>query len=123
MYERTYFIIKNKFWKLSTEEVIYKIFDKNIMISSIAKEELLNRNLSNINVSDDILKKVILNLSIEQIYDLVVNHQGSRLSYFASIEFNKILEDAKNNYLVAFYDKVNDQITEGEKPKLKLIKN
>ena len=64
MYERTYFIIKNKFWKLSTEEVIYKIFDKNIMISSIAKEELLNRNLSNINVSDDILKKVILNLSL-----------------------------------------------------------
>lgn len=123
MYERTYFIIKNKFWKLSTKEVIYKIFDKNIMISSIAKEELLNRNLSNINVSDDILKKVILNLSIEQIYDLVVNHQGSRLSYFASIEFNKILEDAKNNYLVAFYDKVNDKITEGEKPKLKLIKN
>ena len=66
---------------------------------------------------------MVADISIEQIYDLVVNHQGSRLSYFASIEFNKILEDAKNNYLVAFHDKVNDKITEGEKPKLKLIKN
>ena len=118
MYGRVYLIIKNKIFNLTTEEVIYKIFDDNILISSIAKEELLNRNLSDVNVSDNILNQIIKKLSIEEIYDLVVNHEGSKLSYLASIEFDKILEDAKRNYPEAYFEKVN----EGKKPKLTLLK-
>ena len=118
MYNKIYLIIRNKIFNLDTEEVIYKIFDNNILVSSIAKEELLNRDLSNINIPDEILQCIVLKLSIEQIYDLIINHKGSKLSELASIEFDKILEDAKNNYLEAYYDKVN----EGKKPKLTLLK-
>lgn len=122
MYIRAYLIIKNKFWNLSNEELIDKILNKNILISSIAKEVLLTRDLDDLDASDEILRKVILKLSIEQLYNLVKDHENSKLANLASIEFEKILEDAEDNYKEAFYDKVYDEITEGEKPKLRLIK-
>jgi hypothetical protein len=122
MYRRAYLIIKNKLWNLDTETLIYKVLDKNIFISSIAKEELLSRDLENINIPDEILRQVILKLSVEQLYQLVKNNDGSKLANLASIEFNKILEDAENNYREAFFDKVYDEILEGQKPKLRLLK-
>lgn len=122
MYRRAYLIIKNKLWNLDTETLIYKVLDKNIFISSIAKEELISRNLENINIPDEILRQVILKLSVEQLYQLVKNNDGSKLANLASIEFNKILEDAENNYREAFFDKVYDEILEGQKPKLRLLK-
>ena len=122
MYRRAYLIIKNKLWNLDTETLIYKVLDKNILISSIAKEELLSRDLENINIPDEILRQVILKLSVEQLYQLVKNNDGSKLANLASIEFNKILEDAENNYREAFFDKVYDEILEGQKPKLRLLK-
>ena len=122
MYRRAYLIIKNKLWNLDTETLIYKVLDKNIFISSIAKEELLSRDLENINIPDEILRQVILKLSVEQLYQLVKNNEGSKLANLASIEFNKILEDAENNYREAFFDKVYDKILEGQKPKLRLLK-
>ncbi len=122
MYRRAYLIIKNKLWNLDTETLIYKVLDKNIFISSIAKEELLSRDLENINIPDEILRQVILKLSVEQLYQLVKNNDGSKLANLASIEFNKILEDAENNYREAFFDKVYDETLEGQKPKLRLLK-
>lgn len=122
MYRRAYLIIKNKLWNLDTETLIYKVLDKNIFISSIAKEELLSRDLENINIPDEILRQIILKLSVEQLYQLVKNNDGSKLANLASIEFNKILEDAENNYREAFFDKVYDEILEGQKPKLRLLK-
>lgn len=122
MYRRAYLIIKNKLWNLDTETLIYKVLDKNIFISSIAKEELLSRDLENINIPDEILRQVILKLSVEQLYQLVKNNDGSKLANLASIEFNKVLEDAENNYREAFFDKVYDEILEGQKPKLRLLK-
>ena len=122
MYRRAYLIIKNKLWNLDTETLIYRVLDKNILISSIAKEELLSRDLENINIPDEILRQVILKLSVEQLYQLVKNNDGSKLANLASIEFNKILEDAENNYREAFFDKVYDEILEGQKPKLRLLK-
>ena len=122
MYMRAYLIIKNKFWNLSNEELIDKILNNNILISSIAKEILLTRDLDELNVSDEILRKVILKLSIEQLYNIIKNQKDSKLAILASIEFDKILEDAENNYKVAFYDKVYDHITEGQEPQLRLIK-
>jgi len=122
MYRRAYLIIKNKLWNLDTETLIYKVLDKNILISSIAKEELLSRDLENINIPDEILRQVILKLSVEQLYQLVKNNDGSKLANLASIEFNKVLEDAENNYREAFFDKVYDEILEGQKPKLRLLK-
>ena len=50
------------------------------------------------------------------------NHEGSKLAMLASIEFDKILKDAENNYQEAFYDKVYDEIIEGQKPILRLVK-
>ena len=122
MYRRAYLIIKNKLWNLDTETLIYKVLDKNIFISSIAKEELLSRDLENINIPAEILRQVILKLSVEQLYQLVKNNDGSKLANLASIEFNKVLEDAENNYREAFFDKVYDEILEGQKPKLRLLK-
>ena len=118
MYGRTYLILKNKMWNLTTEEIINKIFSNNIMISSIAKEELLNRELSNLNVSDEVLRQIILKLSIEQIYETITKHIGSRLAEIATEKFNEILEHTENNYQEAYLEKVN----EGKRKKLTLIK-
>ena len=122
MHTRSYLVIKNKLWNLDTEKIIYKILDNNLIISSIAKEILLIRNLDDINIPEEILRQVILKLSIEQLYNLLKNHEGSKLAMLASIEFDKILKDAENNYQEAFYDKVYDEIIEGQKPILRLVK-
>lgn len=122
MHTRSYLVIKNKLWNLDTEKIIYKILDNNLIISSIAKEILLIRNLDDINIPEEILRQVILKLSIEQLYNLLKNHEGSKLAMLASIEFDKILKDAENNYQEAFYGKVYDEIIEGQKPILRLVK-
>ena len=118
MYEKAYLILRNQFWNSSTEEIIEKVFDKNILISTIAKEELLNRNLENLEVSNEVLKQVILKLSIEQIYELITNHKGSKIATLASNQFDKILEIAEKNYQEAYFAKVN----EGKKSKIYLLK-
>ena len=118
MLEKAYLIIKNKLWNMPTEDIIYKILDNNCFISNIAKEILLTRDLTKVNVPEGILKQVILKLSIEQLYELIINHKDSNIAYLAEFEFDNILEKAKNNYQEAYLEKVN----EGKRSKLTLLK-
>ena len=56
--------------------------------------------------------------SYDILFDLIVNHKGSKLAELALQKFNKILDEAEKNYQEAYLEKVN----EGKKPKLTLLK-
>lgn len=116
--ERFTFIERNKLWHLTTYEVIKKIFSDNIIISTLAKEELLKRNLDNIEIDDEIVKKVISKLSIEQVFELMNQDQNGKFALLAKDAFDKILEISEKINRKAYLDKVY----EDESLSLRLIK-
>ena len=116
--ERFTCIERNKIWHLTTYEVIKKIFSDNIIISTLAKEELLRRNLDNIEIDDEIVKKVISKLSIEQVFDLMKQDKNGKFALLAKDAFDKFLEISEKNNREAYLDKVY----EDESLSLRLIK-
>ena len=62
--EKTIFIIRNKLRFLTVEEVVFKCFDSNYLIARMAILELINRNPTNINLDDSIIRQVINKMTI-----------------------------------------------------------
>lgn len=106
MFDKIEFILRNKLLFLENDELIYKCLDKNILISTIACEILVNRNNLDTNLDDNILNKVINKLSIEQIWELMMKNNNSRLSILAYKKIDSILEFYQNN--IDFFNKVNE---------------
>lgn len=46
MFQKIAFIIRNQLFNLSNEDLIFKCLDQNILISTLACEELLKRSLN-----------------------------------------------------------------------------
>ena len=109
MFDKVSFIIRNKLFVLSNEDLTLKCLDKDILISSLACEELVRRNPISINIDDDILSLVINNFSIEQVWDLVSRNVDSKLSKLAYQKLNDFLD---------YYDKMHEK----SKVKVYLIK-
>ena len=99
-------MIRNKLIFLGNDDLISKCLDKNILISSLAREILVNRSNLDTNHNDETLLKVINKLSIEQIWDLMTRNDNSKLSILAIDKLNKILEFYQNTS--DYYDKVNE---------------
>ena len=109
MFDKVSFIILNKLLVLSNEELVLKCLDNNILISSLARDELVKRNPIDINIGDDILSLVVEKLSIEQIWNLVSRKVDSKLFALSLKKLNDILD---------YYDKISEK----SKVKLYLIK-
>ncbi len=71
-YERVEFIERNKLRYFPIEKVIKKIFDKSVLISNLAKEELIRRHPVELPIDEAILILIVRKMSIEQIYELVL---------------------------------------------------
>ena len=108
--EKAIFIIKNKLKFLTIEEVIIKCFDNNYLIAKMAISELINRNPTNINLDDSIIKQVIDKMTIEDIWAIASNKSDTKLFLLAYERLNDILK---------YYDKVQEK--EKLKEKLKLL--
>ena len=106
MLNKVEFVIRNKLIFLGNDELISKCLDKNILISSIAREILVNRSNLDTNLDNETLLKVINKLSIEQIWNLMSRHDNSKLSILALEKLNKILEFYQDTN--DFYDKVHE---------------
>lgn len=92
MYDKILFVVKNKLIALSTEKLIYKVLDKNMLISNLAKCELLKRDLSNLTIDDNILEKIINKLSVEDIWNLVKLNANSHFTELVSKKLNQIFD-------------------------------
>ena len=108
--EKAIFIIKNKLRFLTVEEVIIKCFDNNYLIARMAILELINRNPTNINLDDSIIKQVIDKMTIEDIWTIASNKSDTKLFSLAYERLNDILE---------YYDKIHEK--EKLKEKLKVL--
>jgi len=106
MFDKTTFVIKNKLMRISDDNLIIKCLDDNYLIASLAREELVRRHPVYINISDDILIKVIDKLSLEQIYELVIVNVDTRLCILAYNRLSNILDE---------YDKLHEKIKRKEK--------
>ena len=108
--EKAIFIMKNKLRFLTVEEVVIKCFDNNYLIARMAILELINRNPTNINLDDSIIKQVIDKMTIEDIWTIASNKSDTKLFSLAYERLNDILE---------YYDKIHEK--EKLKEKLKVL--
>lgn len=118
MFNKVSFVVQNKLMILSNENLVHKCLDSNVLVATLALEELVRRAPIDINISDDILSKVILKLSIEQIWDLVSRNIDSKLCILAHQRLNEFFD---------YYQMINlqphqDKVCEGKKTKLYLMK-
>ena len=107
MYTKILLTMKTKFMELDTITLIYKVLSKNIIISSLAKEELLKRNLDNIKIDDSILLLVINKLSIEELWTIKKENINNHFTELATIRLNQILDYYQNLNIEDFLKKKN----------------
>ena len=99
---RTYYMT------LETKDLIDKILGDNFLIRDIAKEEFLKRDYDNLDMSDDILNKVINKLSIEEIWEIVKNNQNNHFTRLVIKKLNSIFDYYEKNNLSAYLLKRNE---------------
>ena len=93
---------------LDNNELIYKVLDNNILISSLAKEELLKRDLSNLLIDDDTINLVINKLSIEELWNLANTDISNHFIDLVTVKLNQILDYYQNKNLKEFLLKKNE---------------
>ena len=106
MFDKATFVMKNKLMYLPNEKVVEKCLDKNILISTLAKDELISRDNLEMNVNDDTILSVINKLSIEQVWNLVTRKDNSQISKLALKKLNEILEYYQNS--LEYHEKINE---------------
>ena len=106
MFDKTIFVLKNKLTMISDNDLIFKCLDNNYLIASLAREELVRRHPVHINFDDEVLLNVIDKLSLEQIYELVIENVDTRLCILAYNRLSNILDE---------YDKLHEKIKRKEK--------
>ena len=108
--EKTIFIIRNKLNFLTVEEVVFKCFDSNYLIARMAILELINRNPTNINLDDSIIRQVINKMTIEDIWSIASSKSNTKLFLLAYERLSDIL---------VYYDRIYE--IEQLKERLKLL--
>ena len=83
---------RTEFMNLETKKIIYKILDKNTLISTLAKEEFLKRDLSDLVVDEKLLNKVISKFTIEELWYLVNLNIDNHFVELVSLKLNQILD-------------------------------
>ena len=98
MYQKMMLTLRTKFMYLDIEELLNNILSNNIIISTLAKEELLKRDLNDLNIDNETLSKVIDKFTIEELW------------YIANLNYNnhfKELVIIKLNQILNYYEKLN----------------
>lgn len=117
MYTKIILKLKTKLMNLDTEKLLYKILDKNILVSILAREELLNRDLSNLNIDDEMLLLIINKLTIEDLWNIKKQNDNNHFTELVTIKLNQILDYYQNLNIKDFLNKKNE-----DKTKLYLLK-
>ena len=94
---------------LETKDLIDKIFNDNFLIRDIAKEEFLKRDLSNLNIPDDVLNQIINKLSIEEIWNIVKENQDNHFTSLVIEKLNSIFEYYEKKYPNDYISKINEE--------------
>ena len=109
MFNKVLFVTRNKLMNLSTYDLLFKVMDSNILISTLAKEELINRDLNDLNtLPDAIIEKVIEKLNIEQIWTLIKSGEKNHFVELAIVKLNKILDYYQNLNKIELQNKINN---------------
>ncbi len=106
MNNKFYLVNLNRCLRLKYSILVKKCLDSNPLISMIAIQALLIRNDDDEMVPEEILRRIVDKLTIEDVYSLVVNNNNSRLTKIACIRLKEILAYYDNNF--ELYQKIND---------------
>lgn len=108
MIQKVIFITKNKLRFISNNELILKCLDKNNLISSLAIEELVQRNPLVLETDLNLLKQVIRKMQEEQIFKLATGPLKSQLNLLAYQRACEILEYYEFMNQLDFLNKCNE---------------
>ena len=113
MFQKLMLTLRTKLMYLDNKDLINEILGENILVSTLAKEELLKRDLNNLEENDKILSLIINKLTIEELWNIV------NLGY--DNHFTKLVTK-KLNYLLDYYEKLNiiDFLSKKNEDKIKL---
>ena len=108
MYQKLMLTLRTKFMNLKDEELINKILSKNTLISTLAKEELLKRDLNELELSDDILSLVINKFSIEELWFIANLNINNHFVELVTKKLNQILDYYQRLNIEDFLKKKNE---------------
>ena len=92
MYNKLLLKLKTNLLTLDNYELVNKILSSNLLISSNAKEILLTRNLSNLELDDEIIEKIIKKLTIEELWYIAKLNINNRFCELVTLKLNKLLD-------------------------------
>ncbi len=108
MYQKLMLTIRTKFMNLNINELINKILSNNILISNLAKEEFLKRDLENLEIEDDILVLIINKLSIEELWYITKLNINNHFVELVTLKLNQILDYYQKLNIEDFLKKKNE---------------
>ena len=109
MLQKIVLVIKNQLLILSNEEVALKCLSSNILISSLAKKELVERELDDLKIDPTLLSKIVTKLSIDELWELAKKKESNLVS-IAHKRLQEIFEYYKQINEKEYLDKVNEDI-------------
>jgi len=108
MYQKLMLTLRTNYMNLTTNELINKILSNNIFISTLAKEELLKRDLSNLEIDDELLLLVINKFTIEELWYLVNSNTNNHFIELVNVKLNQILDYYQKLNIEDFLKKKNE---------------
>ncbi|MBR3660961.1 MAG: hypothetical protein IKN63_03550 [Bacilli bacterium] len=108
MYTKLMLKMRTNFMNLSNEQLINKILSNNILISTLAKEEFLKRDLSNLIISNEIANLIINKFTIEEIWNLFHSELSDNFKEIIIFKLNQILDYYQNSNLIDFLHKKHE---------------
>ena len=108
MYQKLMLQFRTKLLYLTTEELIDKLIYNNTFMQTLIKEELLKRDLSNLDINDEKINLVIDKLSIEEIWFLANLNINNHFIEIVTIKLNKILDYYQKKNFEDFLKKKNE---------------
>lgn len=108
MYQKLMLRMRNKFMYLNTNQLINYIISDNQFISTLAKEELLKRDLSNLNLKSDQINMIINKFTIEELWYLANLNLNNNFIKEVIIKLNKILDYYQKLNIEDFLKKKNE---------------
>ena len=108
MYQKLMLTIRTKFMNLDNYKLINIILDNNELLSTLAKEELLKRNLNDLEMDDNTLNLVINKLTIDELWYLTNLNNKNHFIELVTKKLNQIFDYYENLNKENFLKKKNE---------------
>ena len=105
MYTKLLLTIRTLLFELETNNLIDKILDDNILISTLAKEELFKRDLTNLFIPSQKLELLINKFTLEEIWLLAKTDVPTEFKNLIFLKLNQILDYYQNKNISEFLQK------------------